>query len=306
MKYDVIIIGAGPAGATAGIYCARQKLKTLVISKDVGGQLSKKAVDIENYPGFKKISGVELANLLAEQLKDNNVDLELAYVKDIKKEGDVFKVSCDDGKIFESLAVIATSGAKPRELNVKGEQEFIGKGVSYCALCDGPVFRDKSVVVVGGGNSGFESALFLSNYVKDITILEFGKEVKADKENQEHVKKSGKVKIITEAKVKEIKGDAFVKEVIFETPKGEEKIETSGVFIEIGYNPDTAFLKDLVDLSESGEAISNLETLETKTKGLFVAGDANKGKYKQIIISAGEGAKAALSAYEYIKKFSNE
>lgn len=302
MKYDIIIIGAGPAGATAGIYAARQRLKTLIVSKDIGGQLSKKAVDIENYPGFKKISGMELAKLLEEQLKENNVDVDLTYVKEIKKEGNVFKIICEDGKIYESLAVIATSGAKPRELNVKGEHEFVGKGVSYCALCDGPVFRDKPVVVVGGGNSGFESALFLSNYVKNITILEFGKEVKADKENQELAKKSGKVKIITGAKVKEIKGDSFVKEIIFDTPAGQEKIETNGVFIEIGYNPDTAFLKNLVDLSESGEAISNLETLETKTKGLFVAGDANKGKYKQIIISAGEGAKVALSAYEYIKK----
>lgn len=303
--YDIIIIGAGPAGATAGIYSARQKLKTLIISKDIGGQLAKKAVDIENYPGFTKISGIELANKLAEQLTENNVEIEAAYVKDIKKEGNVFKISCDDGKTFEAKAVIATSGAKPRTLDVPGEHEFVGKGVSYCALCDGPVFRDKSVVVVGGGNSGFESALFLSNYVKDITILEFGKEIKADKENQEHVHKSGKVKVVTQAKVKEIKGDTFVKEIIFDTPEGENKIETSGVFIEVGYNPDAAFIKDLSDLAESGEAISDPYTLETKTPGLFVAGDANKGKYKQIIISAGEGAKAALSAYEYIKKNHN-
>lgn len=302
MQYDLIIIGAGPAGATAGIYSARQKLKTLIISKDIGGQLSKKAVDIENYPGFKKISGMELARLFSEQLQENKVDIEMAYVKEIKKEGNLFKINCDDGKTFESLAVIATSGAKPRELGAKGEHEFIGKGVSYCALCDGPVFRDKSVVVVGGGNSGFESALFLSNYVKDITILEFGKEVRADKENQEHAIKSGKAKIITEARVKEIKGDMFVNEVVYEKEGKEEKLEVSGVFIEIGYNPDATFIKDLAELSESGEAISNLETLETKTPGLFVAGDANKGKYKQIIISAGEGAKAALSAYEYIKK----
>jgi len=302
MQYDLIIIGAGPAGATAGIYSARQKLKTLIISKDIGGQLSKKAVDIENYPGFKKISGMDLADLLSEQLKDNGVEIALTGVKEVKKDDNLFKITCDNGKTYESLAVVATSGAKPRELGAKGEREFVGRGVSYCALCDGPVFRDKSVAVIGGGNSGFESALFLSNYVKDITILEFGKEVKADKENQEHALKSGKVKVITEAKVKEIKGDKFVESVIYDSPEGEQKLEVSGVFIEIGYAPDTAFLKDLAELTERGEIISNLETLETKTPGLFVAGDANKGKYKQIIISAGEGAKAALSVYEYIKK----
>jgi len=302
MIYDLIIIGGGPAGITAGIYSARQKLKTIIISKDIGGQLSKKAVDIENYPGFKKISGIDLATSLAEQLEQNKVEIILDEVSEVEKSGDNFKITTLGGQIYESLAVITTSGAEPKKLNVEGEDKFIGKGVSYCSLCDGPVFRDKVVAVVGGGNSGFESALFLSNYVKEIFILEFGNEAHADKENQDLVMKSGKVKIITNAKVKKISGDNFVKEIIYETPKGEEKLEVSGVFIEIGYAPETNFLDGLVDFTKRGEIMVNLENLETKTAGLFAAGDCNQGKYKQIIISAGEGAKSALFAYEYIKK----
>jgi len=304
MTYDLIIIGAGPAGASAGIYAARQKLKTLIISKDVGGQLAKKSVDIENYPGFKKISGIELAGLLEQQLKENNAEIALEKVKEVTKEGNVFKIKTDTGE-YESLAVIATSGAEPKKLDVEGEDRFIGKGVSYCALCDGPVFRDKTVAVVGGGNSGFETALFLSNYVKEIYILEFGKEPKADKENQELVMRSGKVKVITNAKVKKIVGDNFVNEIIYESPDGEQKLSVSGVFVEIGYKPETNYLDGLVDFTHRGEINVNLENLETKTPGLFAAGDCNQEKHKQIIISAGEGAKSALAAYEYIKKTQN-
>ena len=303
MKYDLIIIGAGPAGAAAGIYSARQKLKTLIISKDVGGQLSKKAVDIENYPGFRKISGIELANELASQLAGNNVEIKFDEVLRIEKLDKIFKVKAESGE-YESLAVIATSGAEPKKLNIEGEDKFSGKGVSYCALCDGPVFRDKSVAVIGGGNSGFESALFLSNYVKEIFILEFGADPKADQKSQDLVMKSGKAKIITNARVRKIEGDNFVKNIVFENLEtGKEgKLNVSGVFVEIGYSPEANYLDGLVDFTKRGEIIANLENLETKTPGLFAAGDCTQEKYKQIIISAGQGAKAALSAYEYIKK----
>ncbi|MEK7562248.1 MAG: FAD-dependent oxidoreductase [Patescibacteria group bacterium] len=302
MIYDLIIIGAGPAGISAAIYAARQKLNLLVISRDMGGQLGKKSVDIENYPGFSKISGQDLIARLLAQLEENKVETVFDSVISIKKEENKFLIATETGANYESLAVIATSGAEPKKLGVEGEKEFAGKGVSYCALCDGPIFRGKTVAVAGGGNSGFETALFLSNYVKEIFILESEPVPRADKENQDLVMKSGKVKIITNVKVKKIAGDNFVKEIIYETLKGQEKLEVSGVFVEIGYAPETAFLNGLIDLTERGEIIFNLENLETKTAGLFSAGDANKGKYKQIIISCGEGAKAALSAYEYIQK----
>ena len=192
----------------------------------------------------------------------------------------------------------------PSLINVPGEKEFSGKGVSYCSLCDGPVFRDKTVAVVGGGNNGFESALFLSNYVKKIYILEFSNQVKADQENQEQVAKNQHIEIILNAQVQKIEGDKFVTSLTYKdaTLNEDKKLDVDGVFVEIGYSPATAFLNDLVELNDKKEIIAEPATLATKTSGLFSAGDCNVSKYKQIILASGEGAKAALSAYEYIKK----
>ncbi len=302
--YDLIIIGAGPAGISAGIYSARQKLNTLIISKDVGGQVSKKAVDIENYPGFYKISGPDLSDIFNRQLEKNGIKVALDEVLKITKPGKNFVLSAKSGQNYEALAVIIATGADPRPLEVSGEKEFIGKGVSYCALCDGPVFKNKTVAVIGGGNSGFETALFLSNYVKKIYILEFGKEIKADIENQSLIAKTGKAEIITNAKVLKIEGENFVKSLTYQdlSANKENTLKVDGVFIEIGYSPATAFVKKLVDFSESDEIITDLETYAAKTAGLFAAGDCNKGKYKQIVTAVGEGAKAALAAYEYVQK----
>lgn len=304
MTYDLIIIGAGPAGVSAAVYASRQKLNMFVISKDVGGQVARKAVDIENYPGFNKISGPELTNLFAEQLKRNQVEVILNEVLKVEKTGEKFVVSTSQGKKYEALAVIITTGADPRPLEVSGEKEFIGKGVSYCALCDGPIFRNKTVAVIGGGNSGFESASFLSNYVKKIYILEFSETPKADKENQELVIKTGKAEIIINARVLKIEGDNFVNSLAYQNTetKAENKLEIDGIFVEIGYSPATAFVKGLVDFSAQDEIKVETETFQTKTPGLFAAGDCNQGKYKQIVTAAGEGAKAALAAYEYIQK----
>lgn len=304
MIYDLIIIGAGPAGVSAAVYAARQKMNLLLISKDMGGQIAKKAVDIENYPGFDKISGPNLIKTFEDQLKKNNVKIVFDEVLKIDKIESFFKISTAFGENFEAFSVIITTGGDPRPLEVEGEKEFIGKGVSYCALCDGPIFHDKTVAVVGGGNSAFETALFLSNYVKKIFILEFSAEVKADEENQKLVLNTGKAEIITSAKVLKIEGDKFVNSLTYYDliKKQENKIKIDGVFIEIGYAPATAFVKNLVDFSERDEIITDLESYATKTPGLFAAGDCNKGKYKQIIAAAGEGAKAALSAYEYLQK----
>jgi len=316
MVYDLIIIGAGPAGTSAAVYAARQKLKLLIISKDVGGQVAKKAVDIENYPGFEKISGPELSDLFAGQLKKNEVEIVLDEALKIEKTGEKFIISTSQNKKYEALSLLIATGADPRPLEVPGEKEFIGKGVSYCALCDGPIFKGKTVAVVGGGNSGFESASFLSNYVKKIYILEFNEAPKADKENQELVRKSGKAEIITSAKVLKIEGGPLVKSLTYQKmdepafrPKGypasadkEKKLEIEGIFVEIGYSPATAFAKELVDFSDRDEIKVETETYQTKTPGLFAAGDCNQGKYKQIVTAAGEGAKAALAAYEYLQK----
>ena len=302
--YDLIIIGAGPAGISAAVYSARQKLNILMLSKDFGGQVAKKAVDIENYPGFEKISGTDLVELYQKQLTANNLEMTADEVTEVAKSGKLFTVKTMTGESYQSVAVIVASGAKSRLINVPGEEEFAGKGVSYCSLCDGPIFRDKTVAVVGGGNNGFESALFLSNYVKKIYILEFSDQLRADKENQDHVRKNKHIEIIVNAQVQKIEGDKFVNSLTYKDliSNEEKKLDVNGVFVEIGYSPATAFLKDLVELNDKKEIVVDSATLATKTPVLFSAGDCNVSKYKQIILASGEGAKAALSAYEYIKK----
>ena len=306
--YDLIIIGAGPAGVTAAIYAARQKLNILVVSKEMGGQIAKKTVDIENYPGFDKISGPDLIKTFEEQLKTNKVEVAFGEVLKVEKIDNKFIISTALGDKYESLSVVIATGADPRPLEVPGEKEFIGKGVSYCALCDGPIFRNKTVAVIGGGNSGFETALFLSNYVKKIYILEFGKTIRADEKNQKLIVKTGKAEIMAGVKVLKIEGDKFVKSLSYQdVSSGEEKkLDVDGIFVEVGYSPATAFVKDLVEFSERDEIVTDLETYATKVEGLFAAGDCNKGKYKQIIAAAGEGAKASLAAYDYLIKIKNQ
>jgi len=302
--YDLIIIGGGPAGITAGIYAGRQKLKTLLICKELGGQVAKKAIDIENYPGFEKISGIELIQKFKNHLQRFDIEIQQDEVTKIQKEESIFSVHTKTGKIFKSLAVIIASGADPRPLEVAGEKEFLGKGVSYCAVCDGYFFKDKTVAVVGGGNAGFETAIFLSKIAKKIYILEYGETVKADPTNQEIVKKSGKAEIITNAQVKKIVGDDVVKSIIYldrKTQK-EKELQVDGVFIQIGNQPATSFAKGLVDFNERDEIVVEFETCQTKTEGLFAAGDCNAGPFKQIITACGEGAKSALAAFQYIQK----
>jgi len=303
--YDLIIIGGGPAGITAGIYAARQKLNTLLITKDFGGQVARKAVVIENYPGFEEISGMELIKKFEKHLRKQKVDIERDEVTKLKKIKNGFLVLTKSKNRFESKAVIIASGAAPRPLEVPGEKKFIGRGVSYCTICDGPLFSNKIVAAIGGGNAGFEAAIFLSNIAKKIYILEYGPKVGADQTNQERVKKTGKVEVITNAALKQIKGQKFVNSIIYQDRNSKKNITLplEGVFVEIGSQPATAFVKGLVDFNKKDEIKINLRTNQTKISGLFAAGDITEIKDKQIVIAAGEGAKAALSAYDYLQKF---
>jgi len=303
MLYDLIVIGGGPAGITAGIYAARQRLKTLLITKGFGGQLEKKVVPVENYPGFEKISATELIQKFRNHLGKFEIEILIDSVMKIEKVNQSFEVLTAAQKKFSAKTVIIASGAESRSLKVKGEQEFLGKGVSYCTNCDAPIFKDKIVAVIGGGNSGFEAAIALSRWAKQIFILEYGEKVIADIENQELVKKTKKVQIITSAALKEIKGDKFVNSIIYQNRKTgqDEELKVEGVFVEIGSLPASSFAKDLVELNEKGEIKVDFETFQTKTPGLFAAGDVNVGKYKQIVTACGEGAKAALAAYDYLK-----
>ena len=302
MVYDLIIVGGGPAGITAGIYGARYKLKILMITKDFGGQIAKKAVPIENYPGFKEISGQDLIQKFKDHLDKFEIDIEMDSVVKIGKN-EIFSVLTKNGKKFESKSVIIASGSDPRPLKVPGEKEFLGKGVSYCPTCDAPLFKGRTVAIIGGGNAGFEAAIALSRWAKKIYILEYGEKVVADIENQELAQKTGKVEIINNAALKEIKGQKLVESIIYQDRKtGQDKeLKVEGVFVEIGSQPASAFAKDLVEFNERGEIKVDFETFQTKTLGLFAAGDVNVGKYKQIVTAAGEGAKAALAAAEYLR-----
>jgi thioredoxin-disulfide reductase len=302
--YDLIIIGGGPAGITAGIYAVRQKLKTLLITESFGGQIVQKAVDIENYPGIEKISGKELIEKFENHLRKFDIDIETDSVRKIEKINDIFFILTKKYE-FQAAAVIIASGGSSRHLKIPGEKEFLGRGVSYCSICDGSLFLNKIVVIIGGGNAGFETAIFLNKIAKKIYLLEPSSEISADAENQEIVKKSDKVEIITSALIKEIKGNKFVNSVIYQNKITEQEITLSvqGVFVTIGAQPAVIFAKgNLVDFNEKDEIKIDHQTSETKTKGLFAAGDCTDVRNKQIIIAAGEGAKAALSAFQYLMK----
>ncbi len=303
--YDLIIIGGGPAGISAGIYAARQKLNTLLITKSFGGQLVKKTGLIENYPGIEGISGQELIQKFEKHLRKQEIQIELNQVMKVEKGNNNFSVFAKDKNKFEAKTVIIATGADPRSLGVPGEKEFIGRGVSFCTVCDGPLFSGKDVVVVGGGNSAFEAALFMAKIAKKVYILESGSEIMADKENQDAVKKIGKVEISISVVLKKIQGEKFVKSIMYADKKTGKEITLpiDGIFVEIGYQPATFFVKDLVEFTEKDEIKVAFESCQTKTPGLFAAGDCNAGKHKQIITAAGEGAKAALAAYDYLEKF---
>jgi len=301
--YDLIIIGAGPAGMSAGIYASRLNLKTLLVTKSFGGQVSSKAVAIENYPGIKSIQGSKLVKKMEEHLKSfNNINIELDKVVKIEKPNKIFIVSAKEKK-YKSNSVIIASGAESRKLNIPGEKEFEGRGVSYCSVCDGPLFKNKTVAIIGGGNAGFETALFLTEIAKKIYILEYSQEPKAFEQIQKSVISSKKVKIITQAEVIEIRGDKLVNSLVFKNKESNQKeiLEIQGVFVETGYVPSADYAKELVDFDKLKEIEVEFETMQTKTPGLFAAGDVNAGQFKQIVTAASEGAKAALSAHNYIK-----
>jgi len=257
--------------------------------------MAQKAVEIENYPGFEKITGFDLISKMESQVK--NVDVVREKVIEVKKENDIFFLKTEENKVFQSKVVIIAIGAEPRRLNVLGEANYLGRGVSYCSTCDGPLFKNKEVAIIGGGDAGFETAIFMKNYASKIYILEQEESVKASIDNQ---KKASGIEVITSARLKEIKGDNFVNQIVFELSGKEKTLDVKGVFIQAGYVPETSFLGDLVELNEKKEIIVNFETFETKTRGLFAVGDVNCGKVKQIVVACGQGATAVIHGYKYI------
>jgi len=302
MVYDLIIIGGGPAGIAAGIYAARKRLKTLLITKEWGGQITK-ANEVQNWPGIKSISGLNLIKQMTEHLKSFEIEIkENREVIDLDKKGDNFIVR-DNDEQYEARAVIIASGKIPRTLNIPGEEEFKGKGVSICATCDAPIFKNKEVAIVGGGNAGFAIAMDLVKYAKKIYILEFFEEMKGDPLTKEKLAQTKKVEFITNVAVKEIKGTKFVESLVYEDRKTSEdkEIEVEGAFISVGMMAKAEFAAKFVELNKIGEIVIDKDNY-TKTQGLFAAGDITDIKYEQIVIATGEGAKAALAATEYLGK----
>ena len=302
--YDLIIIGGGPAAVSAGIYAARKKLKTLLITKGWGGQLNS-APWIENYPGFDSISGMDLSNKFVEHLKKNEIEIkEDLRIKEIKLEedGKTLRTRGENGD-FRAKAAIITTGRIPKKLGISNEEKFIGKGISYCATCDAPLFQDKKVAVIGGANAGLGIALELTDYASKIYLLEFLTELNADEYLQEKIEKSSKIEVITNALVKEFKGDQFVKGLVYQDRSSNEIKEmlVDGVFIAIGSSANFSLVKNVVELNKQGEIKIDSKN-RTSQPNIFAAGDVTDVSHKQIIIAAGEGAKAALNAYDYIKK----
>lgn len=302
--YDLIIIGGGPAGITAGIYSARQRLNTLLITKNFGGQVVRKSVPIENYPALGSISSVDLIQRFEKDLKSHPIEIKTTSVFKIKKVDDNFIVFTEDKEEIKTKAIIITTGADPRPLEIPGEKEFIGKGVSYCVSCDGPIFAKKDLVVAGGGDSAFEAALALSNYANKIYLIEKTNKIRADEKNQEKVKENNKIELIIDATLKEIKGDKFVKEIIYQENKTKKEVSlsVSGLFVEIGSQPATAFIKGLVEFNEKDEIVVDSSNYRTKTEGIWAAGDVNNIPFKQIVIAAGAGALAAMDVSRYLQR----
>jgi thioredoxin-disulfide reductase len=305
MAYDLIIIGADSAGLTAGIYAGRKKLNTLILTKQIGGQ-SIYTNTIENYPGFDLIGGNELISKITAQVKKYGVEIKEEEVVLIEKREKDFSVKTKNGESIETKSVIIATGKVPRRLDVPGEKELENKGVSFCSICDAPLFGGKVVAVIGGGNSGLESAMDLTKYAEKIYVLEYTSKLRGDEFLQDKLKQSEKVEFILNVEIKGIKGRNFVEKIVYLERKTNKikDIPVGGVFVNIGWDPAILFLGKLVELNSRNEIIVDPKTMETSIRGIFAAGDVTESVYKQIVIAAAEGAKAALSAYNYV--MSNE
>lgn len=304
--YELIIIGGGPAGMTAAVYAARKKINTLLISGDIGGQGLTTWL-VENYMGYQFIEGHELMKKFEEQVKQFPTDVKVEVGKRAERLSRVdggFEVRTDRGETYQAKAAILATGKRPRKLNVPGEKELLGRGVTYCAICDGPLFADVKVAVIGGGNSALEAAddmVKIADHVYLVSLTPLtGDQILIDR-----MKSASNLTIFLEHEVLEIKGDSRVKGIKIRDLKSkqERELEVGGIFIEIGLIPNSELVKELVTLNHLGEIEVNCGN-ETGVPGFFAAGDVTSVPDKQIVIAAGEGAKAALQAHRYLQRLS--
>lgn len=301
-EYDVIIIGGGPAGLTAGLYTARSMLKVKLFEKEgVGGQTA--ITDhIENFPGFPNgISGFELSDKIREQAEKFGVDIGYAEVTSVDFSGSVKKITTTDGE-YEAKSIIITTGVRPTKLDVPGAAELTGRGISYCATCDGPFFKNKHVMVLGGGNSAVEEAVYLTRFASRVTIVHRRDELRADKILQERARKNDKVDFMLDSVLTKVSGDGMVSGVVVKNVKtGEEtRVPVNGIFVFIGNLPNTEVFNEKIELDEKGYIVTD-NNLMTSAGGVFAAGDVRNNPLKQVVTAAGEGALAAVSAEKYIE-----
>jgi thioredoxin reductase (NADPH) len=300
--YKAIIIGGGPAGMTAGLYTSRSRLSTLLIETGIlGGQITTTEL-IENYPGFPEgINGSDLSQLMEEQAKRFGLEIIQQEVIEVRLEGDQKVVRTHESDYY-SEALIISSGTEYRKLGIPGEDAFIGRGVSFCATCDGAFFKDNRIMVVGGGDSALTEALFLTKFAKEVTIIHRREALRATKIYQERTFANPKINFLWNSVVQEIKGDKMVQSILVKNVKTNEikEIQAEGVFLFVGISPKTQFLKGLVQKDEGGYIITN-ENCETSVKGIFAAGDCRKKLLRQVTTAVGDGATAAFAVEKYLE-----
>ena len=306
MIYDLIIIGGGPAGSAAAVYAARKRLKTLFITSEWGGQ-SVVSEQIFNWIGTTSISGEELAkNLKNHVLANVGESLEVKEgnkVEVISKTEEIFKIKLENNDEYSSKTILIATGSSRKKLEVKNANKLEHKGLTYCATCDGPLFADMDVVVVGGGNAAFESASQLLAYCKSVTIIQRGTEFRADEETVKKVLEHPNVKAIKNTELVEVKGDKFVTSLTYLDKNTNQNVElaVSGIFVEIGSLPNTDFLKGVVNLNETNHVVTNPKDQKTSVPGIWAAGDVTDGLYHQNNIAAGDGVKALEDLYLYLR-----
>jgi len=304
--YDVAIIGAGPAGLTAGLYAARARMKTLIVeSLSVMGQITM-TDEIENYPGIRKTGGFDLVGIIKEQAVSFGADRFDGTVEGISsvqdKGTEIWRIQC--GKdIREALSIIVASGASPRKLDVSGEKEFTGKGVSYCATCDAAFFREKDLLVIGGGNAAIEEAIFLTKFARKVTVVHRRDKLRASKVVQERAFSNAKMEFIWDSVIEEINGSDKVEKAVIKNIKtlASSEFPCDGVFVFTGWVPNTGFLGDLIKLDEKKRIVTG-EDMETNRPGIFACGDCRKRPLNQVITACADGAVAAQSAQHYVEK----
>jgi thioredoxin reductase (NADPH) len=302
--YDAIIIGAGPAGLTAGIYLSRARMKTLIVNEGtVGGQLVL-THEIANYPGVENISGYQLANIMKKQAKSFGCEINgNVSVKDIDLPGEIKTVTLSDGSVMTSDALILSPGGRSRTLNVAGEDNFKGKGISYCATCDGDFFTGKEIVVVGGGNSALEEAVSLAKYASKVTIVHQFDHFQAFENAVEEASNNTKIHFLMESTITAFHGKENLESVDIKNLKSGEtyNFKTDGTFIFIGYLPNTEFIKKKVDLNKWGEIVVKND-MSTDIEGVYGAGDSTVKRYRQVTTAVGDGTVAALAASGYLNE----